>query len=115
MAIVPGEQKNGLVSGTFQQQKQRKIIYLVVLTVILLGLIVYFGFFRESAPIIETPTGVSTEADSKISRLFESLKNISLDISLFKDKKFQGLNIFGEFPINQGTKGRENPFDPIVR
>ncbi len=85
------------------------------MAVILIGSIVYFGFLKKSAEAPSPAGGSSEEANGSSFKLLESLKNINLDSPLFKDKKFQGLDIYGEFPISQGIKGRENPFDPIVR
>ena len=122
MAIIPGEQKIGTVFESPQQQKQKKMIYLLVLIVLLVAAIIYFGFFRGGTPSVELPAGPgalggplvtpAVETGSGAANFFESLKVINLDSPLFKDKKFQGLNLFGEFPISQGTKGRENPFEP---
>ena len=124
MAIIPGEQKIGDAFETPQQRKQKKMIYLFVLTVLMAAVVLYFGFFRVSAPSVEPslPTGPGTpggppaapaaEAGNGAAKFFGSLKAINLDNPLFKDKKFQGLSLYGEWPISQGVKGRENPFEP---
>lgn len=128
MAIIPGEQKN-ISIGTPQEQKQKKMVYLLILVILLIAGVLYFGFFRGStAPSVSpapavlpagqtagTVTGtvpVSLEPGSENQKFLESLKAVNLEVPLFKDKKFQALSLYGEWPISQGAKGRENPFEP---
>ncbi len=127
MAIIPGEQK-GISIETPQEQKQKKMVYLLILVLLAIAGILYFGFFRgATAPSVSplpavlpgeqaagtTGAGaVSLGAGNEDQAFLESLKNVNLENPVFKDKKFQDLSLYGEWPISQGVKGRENPFEP---
>ncbi len=110
MAIIPNGQKESLGFETPQEAKQKKMIYLLILILAVAAAIIYFGFFRTPAIPVEAPAQAEPNGNLK---LFESLKNTNLDSPVFKDKRFERLNVYGQFPIVIGAKGRGDPFAPF--
>lgn len=123
MAIIPGRQSIASVDTAYGQ-KQKNMVYLLIFVILLTAAIVYFGFLKGAAtPESPAPAGAGLLNGGQIAdqttgvvvidfKFLESLKSITLDNYILNDKKFQGLSLYGEFPISPGAKGRANPFEP---
>ncbi len=116
MAIIPGKQKTSAAFISPQLRRQKKLIYVLVL-VILVTVVIYFSFIREKSGPVASPQatnvaviGSNEEASFKT---IELLKTVNLDLTLLNNKKFQALTLPGIFPIVPGEKGRSNPFEPF--
>lgn len=114
MAIIPGEQKSGLLFLDANRKKQNKLIY-VLGGVLLATAGVYFLYLSNFSflPESESSQTISSPGNELTSRIVEILKPVSLNFSLSGDKKFQNLILFGVFPIVVGEKGRPDPFAPF--
>lgn len=113
-------------SVNFPQEKRQKILLGILGLVIFVSLIVlYFGFWRESStpsevapPEAEFPEGEVVDDDSNnylpISSeqsSYEQIKeSINFDGQFLKDPTFKDLKMYGQWPIQIGEKGRDNPF-----
>lgn len=115
MAIIPAEQKFGQSFFTAQQQRQKKLIYIFIGVILITAAIVYFGFLKKPTSTNSVPGTISSSflVEQQNDKLINALKQATLDLPIFKDKKFQSLILFGQFPLVIGEKGRENPFAPF--
>ncbi len=120
-------------SVNFPQEKRQKILLGILGLVVIVSLVViYFGFWRES----DTPSEelVSPEAelvddfdepndhlansfseqvssDQTGQASYEQIKeSITFDTGFLKDPNFKELKTYGQWPIQIGEKGRDNPF-----
>lgn len=130
MAIIPGEIDKNIIIDTPQKQKARKQAVVLVGLLVVITLVVYFGFFAGSA----TPTTINNmnampgivpgmvgadaiagpvEMTIPVSIIFDDLGKATLDNPIFQDKKFQALVLSDRLPVVIGEKGRENPFAPF--
>jgi len=108
-------------SVTTPQEKRQQflIVGLVVITTATL-IVLYFGFWRSSAPapsaivdegaIIDEGTGLTGSGTSGVQAIERVINQISFDISFLKDPLFESLKDYGEWPLEIGQKGRSNPF-----
>lgn len=108
MAIIPDAQKESPAFQTPRSEKQKNMLYLLGLILIVTAVVVYFVFFKTSLPPVAAPSA-SPEPGGNL-KLFESLKSANLESPILKDKRFEKLILFGQFPIVVGDKGREDPF-----
>jgi len=102
-----------------QEEKQRKLMFILIGIVLAALLILYFGFLRPSQPeMIEEPGIIEEPAISSLPSLIvdegiliEALtKKINFDIDFLKEPYFQDLKIYGEWPLQIEGQGRDNPF-----
>ena len=113
MAIIPGgKQRVDLSFINPQQQRQKKLTYLLAAVILAIAGVYFFYVKKPSLapnPIVEiiSPGGEPNE------KIVELLKTINLDINLLKDNKFRALVLPGIFPIVPGEKGRPDPFAPF--
>ena len=112
MAIIPGQQKGDFSSIDPRQEKQKKLLYLFAGVLIIISAVIYFGFFRKTAPS-SSSNQINNPAVLQAGKELEGLKDVNLDLPDLKDKKFQSLVLPGQFPISIGEKGRQNPFAPF--
>ena len=97
-----------------QEQKQQRLLMILIGLALTIAIVVYFGFFYSSStgPIIE-----STQ-DEKIDKIEQANKlkvqgvidKIDFDDEFFNDSRFQSLRDYGEWPLEIGEVGRTNPF-----
>lgn len=111
MAIIPNNINQEAKIETPQQQKTKKMVYLLVLICAVAAAILYMGM----NPVSPADIGSSSETSqpSQDVRLFNNLRKINLENTAFEDKRVESLTQNGEFPISIGQKGRENPFAPF--
>jgi len=86
------------------------MLIVLVIVIIAIGLVVYFGFFF-------TPAANITSDLSKLNPLgnggqITSLANVNLDFTIFDDPTFKSLQSFAQKLDISGPKGRPNPFIP---
>jgi len=103
--------------------RQKILIVVFAITLLVTGLVLYFGFFSTS-PVTQpesmqslNPGGVAiSEGTGVVAATSESqafnLEGISLDFSVFNNEVFKGLEEFGSPLDLSGEKGRDNPFLP---
>lgn len=98
-----------------EKRQQVLIVVLVVITIVTL-IVLYFGFWRSSAPIPpaivdgesgSTGSGSGTGGVQAIERV---INQISFDLDFLKDPLFKSLKDYGDWPLEIGQKGRSNPF-----
>jgi len=117
MAIILKEQKTILSPTGLQSRKQKKLIYLVILAV-LVAAGVYFlgqgnsGFLNFLSPASNIPESLADVNNGTISKLVNSLKSTELNFSILDDKKFKNLVLPGTVPPADQV-GREDPFAPF--
>ena len=78
--------------------------------IIMLGLILgYLSYSGMDEPVVETDAETVASKEE-----LEALKNFSIDFSILKNEIYEGLEIFGENPVDPGITGeRINPFAPL--
>ena len=120
MAIIPSQDLNrNLNFITPDQEKQRELFYVFGLILVVLGVVVYFGFlgggasFSLSAGEILVADYNKQQKVAGLDNILGGLKAVKLDNSFFQNKKFEQLTIFGQLPIVIGPQGRDNPFAPF--
>jgi len=103
--------------------RQKILIVVFAIALLVTGLVLYFGFFSTS-PVTQpesmqslNPGGVAiSEGTGVVAATSESqafnLEGISLDFSVFNNEVFKGLEEFGSPLDLSGEKGRDNPFLP---
>lgn len=113
MAIIPGEQKRRFDFIDPQQIKQKRLIFIFLLVLLVIAAILYFGYFRKPpAPPLQSSLSIVPVGGINIED-YTFLKNIEFETPILLDKKFQSLTLPGQFPIVVGEKGREDPFAPF--
>lgn len=90
-----------------EQKRQKYLIGVVVLILVVTGVILWRGYFSGEETPESTPTATTTQAKFSV----ESLPQINFNI--LKDKLLQELK---DYPAIEGIEeeeiGRENPFLP---
>jgi len=95
-----------VVSVQFPQyKKQQKLLIALGVLILAIILVLYFGLWRQPSqeellPEIIGPVPSGAEED------------LELDKDFFEDPRYQGLKFYGQWPIEVGEVGRENPFLP---
>jgi len=81
---------------------------------LILGLIVllgfasgYFLYSQGSGEVQELPLPALIADPS-----YPKFKDVHFNFSLFTDKQFQSLKIFGEYPLQAGATGKQDLFAP---
>ena len=78
--------------------------FILLLIVVLGGMVGYFLYSQKvSGEISSLPSEIQDESYLKF-------KDMRFDFSLFQQKQFQSLKIFGEYPIKTGVTGKQDPF-----
>jgi len=98
------------------QEKRQQFLLVILGVAVLIALVVlYFGFWRSSPPV--TSPLVSSDDGEAITGegipIQGVIQKIDFDIDFLKDTNFQALKIYGEWPLEVGEKGRDNPFVPF--
>ena len=106
--------------ATPQEKRQQVLIVVLVVITIVTLIVLYFGFWRSSAPtpstivdeeaIIDEETGLTGSGAGGVQVIERVINQISFDISFLKDPLFKSLKDYGEWPLEIGQKGRSNPF-----
>jgi len=103
--------------------RQKILIVVFAITLLVTGLVLYFGFFSTSPGTqpesmqslnpgrVAISEGTGVVAATNESQAF-NLEGISLDFSVFNNEVFKGLEEFGSPLDLSGEKGRDNPFLP---
>jgi hypothetical protein len=84
-----------------QKEKQKKLVSLVVVVIIITGLILWFGYFRDSDQGVE-------EAMPSVS----TIREIKVNFDILDQPFLEEIIVFEEIPPFEGEAGRENPFLP---
>lgn len=91
------------------QQSNNQTI-LIVSLIFVLGFAVGYFYYSQWAVPARTPVEPPPVAAKDDLRKFENLK---IDFSILDNKKYKGLEIFGESPVNPGATGKKDMFAPI--
>ena len=86
-----------------KQKTERKQLLMVGLVLIITGIVVWWGFFREASDILDEDSIVIPK------------KQIKIDFEVFETGVFQKLQSFSIIELSTTTEesaGRENPFLP---
>ena len=130
MAIIPGQTEKNIPIDTPQKQRNRRLTAIFIGVAFLAAGIIYFGFGsgQQSAPPAggnamltggAIPASINgspnplTSKENQTNATLESLRKVTLDNSIFSDKKLDSLKFTDKLPIVVGTKGRANPFAPF--
>ena len=88
---------------TAQRKKQRNLIAVTGVVVIVSLGVLYFGAFKQ-------PKKEQVVVDSEIN-IFKKIREIKIDLSLLGEERFRGLVPYSKLPTDIET-GRSNPFAP---
>lgn len=91
-----------------QNKKQKVLLFILIGSLIITALVVWYGFFREEKSATELYIEENTEA---------SQEEVKINFSVLKNPLLKELQPFSEIqPLGSsstpGTAGRENPFIP---
>ena len=82
-----------------ERKKQKYLTIIVIVTVIITAVILWFGYFREekliAPPVSATP-----------------FREIKIDFNVLDSPFLQESQVFGRIPSFEGGIGRKNPFLP---
>ncbi|MAF20836.1 MAG: hypothetical protein CMI55_04110 [Parcubacteria group bacterium] len=99
-----------------QEQKQRKLFFILIGVILATLIVVYFSFFRAtpSSPVIESIADSEMDETQEVTNVGtqEIIEKINFDAGFFNDPQFQVLRVYGEWPLETEIKGRANPFLP---
>lgn len=70
------------------------------------------GTSDDTAPVVVATADSQTEEERDILRVLEDLRAIDFDIEFLESATFLSLDDF-TVPIEEGPRGRQNPFAPI--
>lgn len=89
------------ITFTQERKKQKYLMFALILTVLAILLIIWWGFFlRKTSQSFEQPASTFTPA------------KIEIDWQTLKDPSLQALKSWEEIPSLEEETGRENPFIP---
>jgi len=88
---------------TAQRKKQRNLIAVTGVVVIVSLGVLYFGVLKQSKK-------EQVVVDSEIN-IFKKIREIKIDLSLLEGERFRGLVPYSKLPTDIKT-GRSNPFAP---
>ena len=94
----------------------RNNIILAIISLVLVGVVVYYFFNRDTTPealLASVSSTQSPKIEGNLLQTLQQLKAIKLDDSIFVDPVFTRLTDFSQPLVSQGTPGRSNPFAPI--
>lgn len=112
-----------------QEKKQKLLVGVFVVVVIATVAFLYFGLWRSpSSEEYEMPEtgelpGAAVELDEFGEEIVvvdrnvylgagDLINKINFDIEFLKTSRFQDLDFYGDWPLEIGEKGRQNPFLP---
>ena len=85
-----------------ERKKQRRLLYILFTSLIITAIVLWWGFWRKPAPVIE---------QVKTGNL-EFLKPVEIDMTLLENPILRALEPFEGLSPFEGGRGRENPFIP---
>ena len=101
--------KNSISFSSERKQYLSLIVFILVILAIVM--ILYFGYWRYS--LFSETESITSELIVNKGILAEIvIKKIDFDSSFIKTSGFQGLKVYGQWPLEVGEKGRQNPFLP---
>ena len=88
---------------------------IIILVVLILGFFTYNTFFKKDpeADVDTRPSAQRKAPNQEFLPLFNLIKNVNFDDTLFNDAVFRSLVDFSK-PIREEQKGRDNPFSPGI-
>lgn len=93
-----------------QDKKNQILISIFIVIVFASFMIMYFGFWKSSSVLIDSDAFRAPGETNKDIRIEKIIEKIDFDVSFLKTSHFQDLNTYGEWPLEIGEKGRQNPF-----
>lgn len=92
---------------TKEIKKKRKLLAVFAVSMLITGLVLYFGMFRDSAP----PVSDEPVADDMDSPPVDSGSEVPrLELRVLEDERFKNLQPPPGLPVATTTAGKENPF-----
>ncbi len=87
-----------------QKKRQKLLIIVSAITLLMTGLVVWYGYFNN--------TGFSIFGNKNESEEIEASNptSITIDFSIFENALLKKLQPFIQFPAYEGKIGRDNPF-----
>jgi len=82
-----------------EKKKQKYLILVFVAVLLIIGIVLWFGFFKKEPSV--SPVAFSV-----------SLREIKIDFELLESSAFKELQPFGEISSFEEKTGRNNPFLP---
>ena len=95
-----------------QRERQKILLFIALGILIIAALILYFGFWQGRG---ELETSLETEPtvdkDQRTGTILEEkLRKIDLDFTFLTQTILPFLKAHGDFPVEKGETGRDNPF-----
>lgn len=85
-----------------QKKKQKYLLYIVGIVIIITIIVLWFGYFREPETVLPAE-GPDTGA---------AVRKITINLEVLKNPLLERLELFEDIPDFEGQKGRVNPFLP---
>lgn len=91
-----------------QRKRQRLLIIISVAVLLITGVIIWYGYFRQ-------PAINPYESESNGAQIVEAnnLQNFAIDFSVFENDILKKLEPFLQPPAYEGKLGRDNPFKKV--
>jgi hypothetical protein len=111
-------------SAFFKEKKQKILLIVLGLSVVVALIILYFGIWRSpasepaepagdiAAPGTDLDLGTPVSSSPSSPDPETAFKKIDFDARFLKDPLFKDLEIYSEWPLKIEQKGRTNPFLP---
>ncbi len=78
---------------------------IMLVLIVVLGIIVgYVMYSQTSGESVDVPLSVAGDTS------YVKFKDLHFDFSLFQNQQFNSLVIYGEYPIQPGVVGKQDPF-----
>jgi len=118
VAIIPGERKNDISVIASKKNKQKNLVYVFVVILLVMGVVLYFGLMRGGDSNEAFLPAVSSEPGKEspeyiTAQVVKMIKATDLTNSILNDERFKNLKQADSLPIVVGQTGRDNPFAPF--
>lgn len=88
---------------------KQKILLIILVIVLAIGALIYFGFLKKDfISSLKIPIALED-----VSLFDKQIKSIKLDTKILDSYLFKSLKVYGSFPIEVKSAGRNNPFIPF--
>ena len=90
-----------------KKRSESKTLMLLLIFISIFAGYMFYSQSKKGAALEIPPLPIRTKDN------LSKIKDMSLDLSIFDNKTYKSLKIFGEAPVNPGVTGRTNIFAPI--
>jgi hypothetical protein len=88
-----------------EQKRQKRLFYLLIIVLVLIGLVLWFGFLRKPRANIE-------EVAKRVLGPEVEFKKVEIDLTLLENPLLKEFQLFEKISPLEEKIGRENPFIP---